>query len=820
MSSGAAGTSPEHEIDEWGFESPYDRRALEPSSGGQVESVPESLDWQEMEGYTAAGYAAEGDGARPLEAEQFDSEQLDWQETEGYAAAGYAVEEGETEFLRGERRSREELDSVEQLDTFEMGDRPAESHNLGLPLLETWEEGSEDVEPSIGAVDHDREGASFSRAGFPPGIGPSLSFPLAPYERGLFVDSDLAEESSSLTDAGPFEAPESAYEEAPSFAGPFEAPESAYEEAPSFAGPFEAPESASVRMTAPTLVGPGDSVAQRGMGGGEDEMVLLREAESIFEKAAGVARNAGDFVKTKGRIQGGILDENELTNLVFWDRHPSRAGQKLKREDPEFKTLSAEWIAIRDRIVRPALSAGGNSLSCAPTTQFKDMALRRLPDVLQVKPLARLECLVPTDNVLRSGLLEQAEAMQSDWGLRLLVAPDDLPEVVPQVKLHVELFKMVPIDPRIDRRVWWAFASYFREAYGSDTPYILLTVADPRGSKTVDTLMGGSSASLYAAAGLPHSMTGQQAAEHKLLIVVAVPRTMDRVLAPRDFRLLDDFEFDKWRLRDWHQRQLQQVAKEIIGSWNSPMKVHRIVVSGHTDERGEPPYNLSLGKKRAEAVEAALRRELDQQTPQLMKELPKRLRYDVLSYGESHRVSRREHRRNRRVEILLLRQITAHPQPLPLPTVLSRLTALLERDDRLKSDSGQRIRCIIETMSQTDVDDRWARHGQVFHMNRDNRVPTPTEWNRARFYLTDPTSFGPTIPDGKVVENLLQLDRDIVDGVVEMNRIIDRANVKWKRAPLGWLALSDAFKRFNSWLFERFKDEKSLYHCYRSRFVR
>ena len=87
MASGTADMSREHETDEWGFESPFERSALKPSSS-HVESHPESLDWQETEGFTAAGDAAEGDGAQRLEAEPFDVEQLDWQETEGFTAAG------------------------------------------------------------------------------------------------------------------------------------------------------------------------------------------------------------------------------------------------------------------------------------------------------------------------------------------------------------------------------------------------------------------------------------------------------------------------------------------------------------------------------------------------------------------------------------------------------------------------------------------------------------------------------------------------------------------------------------------------------------
>jgi LAS superfamily LD-carboxypeptidase LdcB len=69
-------------------------------------------------------------------------------------------------------------------------------------------------------------------------------------------------------------------------------------------------------------------------------------------------------VAVKIAVAFGYRDEDKLTNLVFYARHPERGGQKIMKGEPNFSQLSREWLDIRERIVRPALSAGPS----APTT--------------------------------------------------------------------------------------------------------------------------------------------------------------------------------------------------------------------------------------------------------------------------------------------------------------------------------------------------------------------------------------------------------------------------------------------------------------------
>ena len=60
-------------------------------------------------------------------------------------------------------------------------------------------------------------------------------------------------------------------------------------------------------------------------------------------------------MKLQDAIRRGEQDENKLTNLIFFARHPERGSRKLTREDPQFAPLAREWQAILSGIVRPAL---------------------------------------------------------------------------------------------------------------------------------------------------------------------------------------------------------------------------------------------------------------------------------------------------------------------------------------------------------------------------------------------------------------------------------------------------------------------------------
>ncbi len=51
----------------------------------------------------------------------------------------------------------------------------------------------------------------------------------------------------------------------------------------------------------------------------------------------------------------GERDEDKLTNMLFFARHPERKGRALDRSEPGYKQLSREWLDLRRSYVRPFL---------------------------------------------------------------------------------------------------------------------------------------------------------------------------------------------------------------------------------------------------------------------------------------------------------------------------------------------------------------------------------------------------------------------------------------------------------------------------------
>lgn len=113
----------------------------------------------------------------------------------------------------------------------------------------------------------------------------------------------------------------------------------------------------------------------------EDEFVLSRYPADVL--AALRAGREADAVKLA--IQKGIRSENELSDIVFFSRHPERSGRFISSTEPNFTQLSREWIDIRDRIVRRALSAPPAPVvpPLPPLTAPEQAALRQLPPLDQ-----------------------------------------------------------------------------------------------------------------------------------------------------------------------------------------------------------------------------------------------------------------------------------------------------------------------------------------------------------------------------------------------------------------------------------------------------
>jgi hypothetical protein len=60
-------------------------------------------------------------------------------------------------------------------------------------------------------------------------------------------------------------------------------------------------------------------------------------------------------------IEAGWRDENELTNLIFFARHPELPKETLEPENPKFKQLSAEWTKILNEQVWKTIEASSEN---------------------------------------------------------------------------------------------------------------------------------------------------------------------------------------------------------------------------------------------------------------------------------------------------------------------------------------------------------------------------------------------------------------------------------------------------------------------------
>lgn len=57
----------------------------------------------------------------------------------------------------------------------------------------------------------------------------------------------------------------------------------------------------------------------------------------------------------RAAIATGRRNENQLSDMLFFHRHPERNGRLIQKNEPNFQSLSQEWLRIRDQIVRPEL---------------------------------------------------------------------------------------------------------------------------------------------------------------------------------------------------------------------------------------------------------------------------------------------------------------------------------------------------------------------------------------------------------------------------------------------------------------------------------
>jgi outer membrane protein OmpA-like peptidoglycan-associated protein len=147
----------------------------------------------------------------------------------------------------------------------------------------------------------------------------------------------------------------------------------------------------------------------------------------------------------------------------------------------------------------------------------------------------------------------------------------------------------------------------------------------------------------------------------------SVSQPITLTMRARPFLVLEGFGFNKYLLSRRHKEKLKILAGHIVKSWRTSQPIRTIRLIGHTDEIGSDDYNVKLGKRRAEAVKAALQEEIATLSPGLAKGPTKRINIDTDTRGKKAPVTRERTKRalNRRVEVFLSAVGTTPPPPQP-----------------------------------------------------------------------------------------------------------------------------------------------------------
>lgn len=133
-----------------------------------------------------------------------------------------------------------------------------------------------------------------------------------------------------------------------------------------------------------------DLVAEEALPEAEYETSPGWPAESLESELGGltgVLRRARERFVLLADIRAGQKSEKELTNKIFFLRHPGRQGTAIGRDEPE---LAREWLEIRDRLVIPLLLTGPyvGPLHAPAGTPVGPELRKGVPADAQLSPLA------------------------------------------------------------------------------------------------------------------------------------------------------------------------------------------------------------------------------------------------------------------------------------------------------------------------------------------------------------------------------------------------------------------------------------------------
>ncbi len=104
-----------------------------------------------------------------------------------------------------------------------------------------------------------------------------------------------------------------------------------------------------------------------------------------------------------------------------------------------------------------------------------------------------------------------------------------------------------------------------------------------------------------AAAGTAGASSGAVSQSGVATVDLGAGDGLDPAMARLTSERIVYFDFDSFAIRDEFRPMLDAHAKRLASQ-----RDRRIVIEGHTDERGGREYNLALGQKRAEAVARSL----------------------------------------------------------------------------------------------------------------------------------------------------------------------------------------------------------------------
>jgi hypothetical protein len=295
------------------------------------------------------------------------------------------------------------------------------------------------------------------------------------------------------------------------------------------------------------------------------------------------------------------------------------------------------------------------------------------------------------------------------------------------------------------------------------------------------------------------------------LVYATFPAGINKHVIPQGHIVLDEFPFDKAELTKQNLGRIAAIARHFVAVRKLVGTAPKIVLTGHTDDRGTEQYNIGLADKRIASVDAGLRSAIDGVVPGLSSQLT----ITTKSFGESKPLVRAttesEHARNRRVEVLMQKPRPRCPR-VSVHAVVRRGLKLLPSLG--SKEQAQRLNCVLRKVLQKGADDRWV-DTEVAQRVFNNSLQMGTyRFGLLRDGLSVGEVFGTKVPDAKILAGLQGMDERIVEGMGRVNQLM----VKLNFAATQGIPLIDKMKAMDAlraWMLARIKDDSSIYRCYK-----